>query len=119
MVRRAPALAFKLDNNGVATLRMDYQRPETAPTHGDDRLRIVGAKGIVEYQAATGLTLVTKTEPPRKITDHPKNKPLSVDFIESLYGGPPHQISKAEIFRLSEIILKARDAAEDRKIVRL
>ncbi|HUS35097.1 MAG TPA: Gfo/Idh/MocA family oxidoreductase [Verrucomicrobiae bacterium] len=113
------ALAFKLDNNGVASLRMDYQRPETANTHGDDRLRIVGTKGIVEYQAATGLTLITQSKPARQITDLPKPKPLSVDFIESVYGGAPHQLTRAEIFRLSEIILKSRAAAEARKIVRL
>jgi predicted dehydrogenase len=85
------ALAFKLDNHGVASLRMDYQRPETANTHGDDRLRIVGTKGIVEYQAATGLTLITQSKPARQITDLPKPKSLTVDFIESLYGGAPHQ----------------------------
>lgn len=113
------SLSFKLDNHGVASLHMDYQRPETAPTHGDDRLRIVGTRGIVEFQEAQGPTLVTQKEPPRKITDLPKSKPLAVDFIESLYGGPPHQLTRAEIFRISEQILKARAAAEDHKIVRL
>lgn len=112
-------LSFKLDNRGVASLRMDYQRPETAPTHGDDRLRIAGTKGIVEFQEAQGLTLVTKDQPPQKITDLPKTKPLSVDFIESLHGGPGHQLSRAEIFRVSEQILKSRAAAEEHKIVRL
>lgn len=113
------ALAFKLDNTGVASLRMDYQRPEAASSHGDDRLRIVGTKGIVEYQAATGLTLITQSAGAQKITDLPKTKSLSVDFIESLHGGSAHQITKPEIFRLSEIILKARAAAQERKIVRL
>jgi predicted dehydrogenase len=113
------ALSFKLDNSGVASLHMDYQRPETAPTHGDDRLRIVGTKGIVEFQETQGLTLVTKDQAPRKITDLPQSKPLAVDFIESLYGGTPHQLTRAEIFRISEIILKTRDAAEKHKIVKL
>jgi predicted dehydrogenase len=113
------ALAFKLDNNGVASLRMDYQRPETANTHGDDRLRVVGTQGIIEYQSATGLTLITGTAPARTITDLPKTKSLSVDFIESLHGGAPHQLTRPEIFRLSEIILKSRAASESRKIVRL
>jgi predicted dehydrogenase len=112
-------LSFKLDNRGVASLRMDYQRPETAPTHGDDRLRIVGTTGIVEFQEAQGLTFITAKDPPRKITDLPKSKPLAIDFLESLHGGPPHQLTRAEIFRISEQILKAREAAEEHKIVRL
>jgi predicted dehydrogenase len=113
------SLSFKLDNRGIASLRMDYQRPETAPTHGDDRLRVVGTRGIVEFQEAQGLTLVTKDQPPQKVTDLPKTKPLSVEFIESIYGGAPHQLTRAEIFRISEQILKARAAAEERKIIRL
>src|SRR5258708_773784 len=44
---------FRLDNGGVATLHMDYYRPESSPTHGDDRLRLAGPKGVAEYQAAT------------------------------------------------------------------
>jgi predicted dehydrogenase len=113
------SLSFRLDNRGVASLRMDYQRPETAPTHGDDRLRIVGTKGIVEFQEAQGLTLVTQKESLRKITDLPPSRPLAVDFIESLYGGPPHQLAREEIFRISEQILKARTAAEEHRIVRV
>ena len=53
------ASVFKLDNGGLAMLRMDYLRPKTAPTHGDDRMRIAGTKGVAEYMAATGVTLVT------------------------------------------------------------
>jgi predicted dehydrogenase len=113
------ALAFKLDNRGVASLRMDYQRPDTAPTHGDDRIRIVGTKGIIEYREGEALTLMTNKEPPHRITDLPPSRGLAVDFIESLYGGPPHQIRREEIFHLSEIILKAREAAEKHKIVPL
>jgi predicted dehydrogenase len=33
---------FKLDNGGTAMANLDYLRQETAPTHGDDRLRIAG-----------------------------------------------------------------------------
>ena len=55
----ATASVLQLDNGGLATLRVDYFRPETAPTHGDDRLRLAGTKGIVEYQASTGVTLMT------------------------------------------------------------
>ena len=113
------SLAFKLDNRGVASLRMDYQRPETAPTHGDDRLRIVGTHGIIEYQEATGLTAMTRQGPPRKLQNLTEVKPFAVDFIESLYGGPPHQLTRAEIFEISEMVLKARTAAEEQRIVRL
>ena len=112
------AVIFKLDNRGSASLRMDYLRPATAHSHGDDRLRIVGTKGVLEYQQG-GLTLVTETQRSTKVTDLPRVKPLFIDFLESVYGGKPHLISKADIFRVSEIVLKTRDAADSNKVVRL
>src|ERR1700730_2603482 len=49
---------FRLDNGGIATLRMDYLRPDTAPTWGDDRLRLAGTRGVAEFQEATGMSLM-------------------------------------------------------------
>jgi predicted dehydrogenase len=112
------ALIFRLDNRGTANLRMDYLRPETAPTHGDDRLRIAGSKGVIEYQGEH-LTLVTATEKPREITDLPRHAPLFADFVYSLYGNTPHMISVDDIYRVTEIVLRARDAAESNRILRV
>lgn len=113
------AVIFKLDNRGTASLHMDYLRPATAPTHGNDRLRIVGTKGVIEYQEGQGLTLVTTTQPPIKINELAAVKPLFIDFVESLYQGKPHLISTDDIFRISEIVLKARTAADTNRVVRL
>jgi predicted dehydrogenase len=113
------ALIFKLDNRGTASLRMDYLRPATAPTHGDDRIRIVGTKGIVEYQEEKGLTLITDSHPSIRITELPSVKPLFIDFLESIYLKTPHAITTADIFRISEIVLKARTAADSGHLVRL
>jgi predicted dehydrogenase len=113
------AVIFKLDNRGTASLRMDYLRPATAPTHGDDRIRIVGTKGIVEYQEATGLTLITDSHPSTRIKDLPRVKPLFIDFLESIYLKTPHLISSEDVFRISEIVLKARAAADSGHVVRL
>ncbi len=113
------AVIFRLDNLGTGSLRMDYLRPETAPTHGDDRLRIAGTSGVVEYQEARGLSLLTAARKPEQITDLPPERHLFADFLEALYGGGKHLISLQEVFRVSEIVLKVRDAAESRTTVRL
>src|SRR5262249_22005634 len=78
---------FRLDNGGVAALHMDFLRPASAPTHGDDRLRIAGVKGVVEYQAATGVTVISGNEKPRTVTDLPANRSLFLDFLDSVYNG--------------------------------
>jgi len=113
------ATLFRLDNGGAATLRMDYLRPETAPTHGDDRLRLAGTKGIVEYQAATGVTIMTGRRKPEAIQDLPKDRSLFIDFLESVYQGKPTALSLADIYRVNEIVLLAREAAERHQIVKL
>jgi predicted dehydrogenase len=112
------SMIFKMDNKGSASLRMDYLRPATAATHGDDRLRVVGSKGIVEYQNGA-LTLVTGAGPLRKIEKLPEARNLCVDLAESIYLNKPRFLKEEEIFRVSEIILKVRDAADRREIVKL
>ncbi len=112
------ALAFQLDNKGTASLRMDYLRPETAPTHGDDRLRIAGTKGVVEFQGEQ-LTLMTSSERPRIITDLPQGRRLFVDFLDAIYNGKKHDITLDDVFRVTEIVLKAREAADTGGVVQL
>ncbi|HYG36634.1 MAG TPA: Gfo/Idh/MocA family oxidoreductase [Clostridia bacterium] len=113
------ALIFKMENRGTATLHLDYLRPAAAASHGDDRLRVVGTKGIVEYQEGRGLTLVTESQPMTKIDSLPPAKHLFADFIASLYQGTPHLIQPDEIYRVTEIVLKAREAAERNRLVQL
>ena len=111
------AVIFKLDNQGTATVRLDYLRPGTAPTHGDDRLRLAGTKGVLEYQEATGLRLITQEKGLEQIRDLPPEGSLFADFLDALCNGKKHLFSQEEIFRVNEIVLRARDAAENRAVV--
>jgi predicted dehydrogenase len=113
------ASVFRLDNGGAATLRMDYYRPETAPTHGDDRLRLSGPGGVIEYQASTGLTLLKAGAKPQTITDLDPKGSVFLDFIGSAWLGKPAQLTPADIWRVNEITLLARDSAEQRRVVKL
>ena len=113
------ATIFRLDNGGTAALHMDYLRPDTAPTWGDDRLRLAGTRGVVEYQAATGVTLVTDKQPPRTITDLPPSGSLFIDFVSSAYNGSPLVLELKDIYRVNEIVLAARDAGDRHEMTRL
>ena len=113
------ATIFRLDNGGVATLHMDYLRPETAPTHGDDRLRLAGPEGVVEYQDSTGVTIVTGKEKPHAITDLPPTRSLFLDFLDSVYNGKPVGLNMPDIWRVNEIVLAARESAERHAMVKI
>ncbi|MBZ5595116.1 MAG: Gfo/Idh/MocA family oxidoreductase [Acidobacteriia bacterium] len=110
---------FKLDNGGTAALRMDYLRPDTASTWGDDRLRLAGTHGVAEFQEASGLTLVTEKRPPRQITDLPPGGSLFIDFLNSVYSGHASGLSLRDIYRVNEIVLAARDSADQHRLVQL
>jgi predicted dehydrogenase len=109
--------SFHLDNGGTATLHMDYCMPETAPSHGDDRLRLAGTKGIAEYMAATGVTLVTSTAKPAKIETLPPAGSLFVDYLEYAFNGKPATLSHEDIFAACEATLAAHEAAVKGKVI--
>lgn len=108
---------FRLDNGGVAVLRMDYLRPETAPTHGDDRIRLAGTRGIVEYQESTGVTLVTRSRKPRVVAELPPPGSLFTDFLKSVYLGEKPSLTLFDIYQANQVVLAARESAERHEIV--
>jgi predicted dehydrogenase len=112
------ASVFQLDNGGLAILRMDYLRPDTAPSHGDDRLRVAGTKGVVEYMASTGLTVVTTGAKPSTVTDLPAEGSLFADYLKATYLGAKPSITLTDIWRVNEITLAAHESAERRQTVR-
>lgn len=110
---------FKLANGGVAELRMDYLRPDSAPTHEDDRLRVAGTKGVVEYTAATGVTVLAEGAKPRRIETLPPAQHLFVDFLESIYNHKPPTLTREEIFHVSDAIQAAEDSSHSGRTVKV
>ncbi len=107
---------FRLANGGSATLSFDYFRPAGASSHGDDRVRVAGDKGIVEV--VNGEAILLGPEPPRRLE---KEEPVSLfqDFVRSIEQGTPLRISAADAFAVSDIALRAREAADTRTPVAL
>ncbi len=111
-------ISYRLDNGGTASVRIDYLRPAAAGSHGDDRLRIAGSKGVVEYQHGE-VTLITDKQKPHRVTDLPRHTPLFVDFLDAVYNGVKPMLTTEECLRITEIMLKTRDAADQRKVVQI
>ncbi len=110
---------FQLDNGGTAQMHLDYLRPATAATHGDDRLRLAGTEGVLEYREADGLTLITNQRKLHAVDQLPRNRSLVVNFIENLYGSEPLALTLDDIFRANEIVLTARDAAQSKQVLEI
>ncbi|MCZ2150974.1 MAG: Gfo/Idh/MocA family oxidoreductase [Bryobacterales bacterium] len=110
---------FQLDNGGVATLHMDYCRPESASTHGDDRLRLAGTKGVAEYMAATGVTLIVEGRKAEVIRDLPPSGSVFLDFLEYAYNGKPTALPFEDIYRANLITIAAEEAAVQKRAVKV
>ena len=77
------SILLRLDNGGSATVRLDYLRPETAPSHGDDRLRVIGTEGVIEAAYPhPDLSLITSQKPPYRVQPSPTEN-LFVNFARA------------------------------------
>jgi predicted dehydrogenase len=117
------SLALKFSGGGSAAVHLDFHRPATSASHGDDRLRVVGTEGIIEATNSdsvnTGskiVTLVTKAKPPEKLP-LPKPGQLFVDFVTALRSGAEPRIPAADAFLITGLCLHARHAADTRAVV--
>jgi len=104
------SVLLQWENGGSATARLDYLRPAAAPTHGDDRLRVAGAEGVIEAQGGR-LTLVTQGEGPRELA-LPQEDGQFADFLAACRGERECRVPAEDAYRMTEIVLKARQAAE-------
>ncbi|MEW6302222.1 MAG: Gfo/Idh/MocA family oxidoreductase [Verrucomicrobiota bacterium] len=113
------SILARLGNGASATVRLDYQRPGTAPSHGDDRLRIAGTKGVVEIRYPdNGVWLVTGEQKMHLVEPGaPSN--LFVDFVKALREGKASRIPAGDCLAITEVVLKARDAADTLKVISL
>jgi predicted dehydrogenase len=113
------AFVLTMRNGGVASVTLDYLRPEPAPTHGDERLRIAGARGVIETALIEHkVTLVTADRRPRTL---PLKRPPDIftQFARSLRGEAPAPLTLPEACRITEIAIKAQQAADTGQVVSL
>lgn len=113
------SVLLEFTNGGSATARLDYLRPATAPTHGDDRLRLAGSRGVIETGSRDkSIMLITDDEGPRSIQPPPTPN-LFTSFIKALQNGEPFRIPTADCLAMTRIVLHAREAADAGKVVKL
>jgi predicted dehydrogenase len=113
------AFLLTMENGGVAAVTLDYLRPEAAPSHGDERLRIAGSRGVVETALVERkATLSAADRPPRALTPNPQTD-LFTQFARSLRGEAPPPLTLHEGCRITEIAIKAQQAAETGRTISL
>jgi predicted dehydrogenase len=113
------AFLLNTKNGGIATITLDYLRTETAPTHGDERLRIAGKRGVIDTALVERkVILIADNRAPQALGLTPQPD-LFTRFVRSLRGEGTPPLTLQEGCRITEIALKAQQAAESRQIVSL
>lgn len=111
-------VSMEFENGATGAVTMDYLRPETAPSHGDDRIRIAGAKGIVEALPEKNiLELMTDEHGPREPAVQEPELPLFADFVGELRGQRECMIGPDEAVRVTEICIAATEAADSLQVL--
>jgi predicted dehydrogenase len=113
----------RLANGGCALFHLDYLRPEAAPTHGDDRLRIAGSEGILEIvaggsrQGGSRLHVMTAQQ---VVEDWPLAQPgrtLLGDVVAALSGTGELLASAEDALVVSEFAIRATLSADTGRVV--
>lgn len=111
-------LAVELSNGASAAVRLDYCRPEAAPTHGDDRLRLAGNQGVIEaLHCGESVTLID-ADGQRDVA-----LPGAVDqfsnFVDSIYADEKCLAPASDCFYMTEVVLRLKEAVQSRTIANL
>lgn len=102
---------FQLEREIVASASIDYLRPEQARTHGDDRLRVVGEKGVIEVRGGV-VYLVNDQAEGEQVPPLSCERQIFADFLAQVEGRGPALLSAEDVFIVTDACLRAQQAAD-------
>jgi predicted dehydrogenase len=102
---------FEMEGGTRMGITADLCRPESAPTHADEWIRVVGSEGVIEVDPVAGTCrLITANSGPMLLPADDQPVGIFTDFIAAIRkGGEPDDFSA---FHLTDAALAARDSAD-------
>ncbi|MEX0331506.1 MAG: Gfo/Idh/MocA family protein [Puniceicoccaceae bacterium] len=113
------AMLLELSNGAHATVSVDLYRPGSATTWGDDWIRVVGTKGVIEARGSdmTCTVLVDREEP--VFVELPQKSKMFREFLLAVAGDESLEIHQEESFMLTHVCLCGRESAEQETFVEI
>ena len=110
------ACLFAMGDGVFATANIDYLRPPSASTHGDDRIRVAGSDGVIEVRDGKALLISPRTTGTEELVlKSPGN--LFADFVLEVEGEGHCLLSAEDSFRATRLVLLARESADTGRTV--
>ncbi len=100
-------LAF--ENDAMASVSIDVFRPDAAPSHGDDWVRVVGTEGVMEI-GNHSLSIIDR-HGPREVPVSVDRQPFQ-DFIDHIAGRTRALIDAQSSLDVTEACIRARESAD-------
>ncbi len=106
---------FSCEGGKMASVSADVMRPAKAPSHDDDRLRLVGSKGVLEVRF--GKVFVIDGEGERELTLVNTETELFEEFVLEIQGKGKCRVTAEDAFFATRTALAARESQDTGKIV--
>lgn len=106
------SMLFRMTNGASCVITADFLRPAGAETHGDDRLRVTGSKGVVEVRG--NLVICEDGDGVSRWEESEGAQPAKVAqaMVDAAIEGKSAPYSTAEAFHATAAALAARDSAD-------
>lgn len=105
---------FQLGEHVFGSVQLDYLRPETAPGHADDRLRIAGSEGVIEVRREK-VYLINRVEAGEQELQLLRPAGIFADFLADIRSESRCLVNADDSLYITEICLKARMSADMNK----
>jgi predicted dehydrogenase len=110
-------LIFSMSGGVHASVSFDLLRPAAAATHGDDWLRIVGTRGVVEAAIDRGYCRFVSEEQAEMDLPLAARGSYYADYVGAIGRGEDWSAVTRKAFMLTHVALCGRDAADRQAIV--
>lgn len=116
-MENSASMVLLANNGATVSARLDYCRPETASSHGDDRIRLTGTEGVIEVMHGVIRVITSRDE--EYVLPHAKSVMQFVNMVEAIEGREELLVPAEDAYRITEIVLKLRNAADQHEMVDL
>jgi predicted dehydrogenase len=107
---------FQMTNEVFATINLDYFRPSNADSHADDRIRVVGTRGVIEVRHGA-VYLINDEQLGEQSLPLLKDEQIFEDFLNRVQGHGPCRIAAEDAFTVTNACLQATASADQGKII--
>jgi len=111
-MERAAVCELGLSDGRFASISIDLFRPAKAPSHGDDWIRVVGTRGVIEARNHS-VHLINDDNDGTPAVPVTSDRQVFRDFVDHIDGRRPGLIDARQTLVLTEVCLLARQSADE------